>query len=584
MLINILWKYIPIIPKYFLVAITFSSHRFLSCITIRIVRDAYLDNYLSGEVAEKAHRIQGENDIKDDMKNKTKHCVSVVAVSGGPDSVYLACRCREQGHELLLAHFNHLARGKESDRDQKFMERLSRSLGLPLEVGTARSRRKAAGTLSKGNKGQLPGFERKARETRYAFLKEMKRKHGAEKILVAHTADDQVETVLMRVLEGAGISGLKGIPRTTEEGIVRPLLSTWREDILRYLEKHDIPYRVDSSNLDTRFERNWVRHVLLPLLEKRYGKSVKKRILTLGERFREIDAYVEIKVDKWLKSNCHYSENKGDKKQLTRETVRFSRKAYAGLPSLLRVRILQILCFRRIGTSPNERLLVSMDRLIVSGSPSARLSIGKRFTLRCQYGETILSSPGEKGTSRGGGERFGRQPVKEKEHKGRRVEEERAKAGKKKRVAEPVFKMEGPGIYRWNQPARGGGDVEAGSPVSFFWEERGKTAPGTIRRRAEGERQAAFDADMLPLPLSARPLKTGDRIRPFGLGAEKKIKEILIDRKIPRDERWGRPVVCDSRGEILWIPGVVRSSHAPVTPKTRRTIVLQTEFAEEGKP
>ncbi|TFH32905.1 MAG: tRNA lysidine(34) synthetase TilS, partial [Deltaproteobacteria bacterium] len=289
-------------------------------------------------MAEKAHRIQGENDIKDDMKNKRKHCVSVVAVSGGADSVYLLYHKIKGSPQLVVAHYNHQARGKASDEDQKFMERLSRSLGLPLEVGTARSRRKTAGTTSKGDKNRLHGFEKKARETRYAFLKEMKRKHEAEKILVAHTADDQVETVLMRVLEGAGISGLKGIPRSTEEGIERPLLDTWREDILMVLKNHNIPYRVDRSNLDTRFERNWVRHVLLPLLTKQYGKSVKKRILTLGERFREIDAYIEINADKWLSNNCNHTEKSGENKRLAKEAIRFSRKAYAGLPSLLRIR------------------------------------------------------------------------------------------------------------------------------------------------------------------------------------------------------------------------------------------------------
>jgi len=514
--------------------------------------------------------------------NRKSQEIRIIAVSGGPDSVYLACRSREHDQGLLLAHFNHLARGKESDRDRKFVERLSRTLGLPLEIGTARSRRTAAATPSKGNKGLPPGFERNARETRYAFLKEMKRKHGAKEILVAHTADDQVETVLMRILEGAGISGLKGVPRSTEEGIVRPLLDTWRGDILRYLEKHGIPYRIDRSNLDTRFERNWVRHVLLPVLIKRYGKTVKKRIFTLGERFREVDAYIETEAVKWLLNNCVYSEITGDKKPPAGETVRFSRKAYAGLPSLLRARILQVLCFRRIGTSPNERLLGSMDRLIVSGGPSARLSIGKGFTLRCRYGEAILSSPWERGASRSGEERFSRRAAKEKGQKGRGVDSEGAKAGIKKGGTRPAFKMEGPGIYRWSRPAREGGAVEGSPPVSFLWEEKGRTAPGTIRRRAAGERQAGFDADILSLPLFVRPLRAGDRVRPFGFEADKKVKEILIDRKIPRDERWGRAVVCDSGGEILWIPGVVRSSHAPIARKTRRTIVLRADF--EGEP
>jgi tRNA(Ile)-lysidine synthase len=512
------------------------------------------------------------------MKSRGERGVSVVAVSGGADSVYLLYQVVKRSPWVVVAHYNHRARGGASEEDRKFVERLSRELGLPLEIGTARSREKAARTSSKSAKKRwLPGFERKARETRYAFLKEIRNKHGA-KILVAHTADDQVETVLMRVLEGAGISGLKGIPRSTKEGIERPLLDIWREDILRYLEEHDIPYRVDKSNLDTRFERNWIRHVLLPLLAKRYGESVRKRIFTLGERFREIDAYVEINANKWFKKNCRITGKKGENTRHARETARFSRKAYGGLPSLLRIRILQILCFRWAGTSPNERLLGSMDRLIVSGSPSARLSIGKGYALRCRNEEAIFFPAGEKATPGEGEARFGRQG-KGKGHKSRRGEE-RGKAVKKRGTAEPVFRIKGPGIYRWNRPAREGGGVATVSPVSFFWEERGKIAPGRIRKMAEGERQAIFDADLLCLPLFVRPLKAGDRVRPLGLATDKKIKEILIDRKVPREERWGRPVMCDADGRIVWIPRILRSAEAAVTPATRRTIVLRAEIGE----
>ena len=109
-----------------------------------------------------------------------------------------------------------------------------------------------------------PGFEKKAREIRYRFLKDLSGKVGAEAIALAHTADDQVETILMRVFEGAGIGGLKGIPRETADGIVRPILDVWKEEILDDLKKRKIPYRIDRSNVDTRFERNWVRHVLDP--------------------------------------------------------------------------------------------------------------------------------------------------------------------------------------------------------------------------------------------------------------------------------------------------------------------------------
>jgi tRNA(Ile)-lysidine synthase len=311
-----------------------------------------------------------------------------------------------------------------------------------------------------------------------------------------------VETVLMRVLEGAGISGLKGIPRKTADGIERPILSTWREDILKYLHTHDIPYRVDKSNLDTRFERNWVRHVLIPLLEKRYGKSVKKRIFALGERFREIDEFLETTAGGWMKRNV---------KATDAFPIRFQRKPYGALPAVLRKKLLQILCFERIGVAPNERLLESMDRMIVSGGPSARQNIGKGAVLRIRYGEAMIESAR-------------------------------------------------------NQQSR--------SQV-IQSEEMGKIPTSILKNLTKGERAGVFDADSIETTITVRPLKAGDRIRPFGLDAEKKVKEILIDRKVPKEERWGRPVICDAKGTILWIPAVVRSAHAPVTGKTRRTAVFR---------
>ena len=127
----------------------------------------------------------------------------------------------------------------------------------------------------------------------------------------------------------------------------------------------------------------------------------------------------------------------------------------------------------------------------------------------------------------------------------------------------------------------------AGRIVTFSWESRGKGTAAQAKRLAGKGDAEVFDAAGLMLPLTVRPLRAGDRIRPFGRGAgkdardgEKKVKEILIDRKIPRDDRWGRPVVCDAEGAILWIPGVLRSAHAPVTPETRKTTLLRIRAAK----
>lgn len=464
----------------------------------------------------------------------------IVAVSGGPDSVYLLHRCRTESVCLVIAHFNHGARGAESRADQNLVERMSRELGIALEIGGGSS---LGAPRLKGRRSTVRGFEQKAREARYRFLFETRERVGADRILVGHTADDQVETVLMRILEGAGISGLKGIPRSTDGGIERPLLDVWREEIVAYLERHRIPYRTDRSNLDTRFERNWVRHVLLPLLEERYGKSVKRRLFALGERFREMDEYLERDAYRWMKTHG-VSERR--QKDAGGTGAPIPRKAFASLPSMLRMKILQILCFRRVGAAPNERLLASMDRLVVSGGPSARLSVGRGVFLKCRYGNAVFSVPDQEERGKGA---EGAKTLESDE-------------GPRSRI----LRMKGPGTYRWD-----------GNPHAFLWEEKARPDRGKTFRPPGGEHVVFFDGSRLSVPLVVRRLRMGDRIRPFGAGAEKKVKELFIDRKIPRDERWGRPVVCDAGGVLLWIPGVLRSGHAPVTAATRRVVVLRAD-------
>jgi len=463
------------------------------------------------------------------MTSETKYRVqkAALAISGGPDSVYLyeiLRKDRNGNAKVILAallHVNYRARGRSSDLDHRLVRDLAVRAKIPLI--TKKMRRNHAITAE--------GFESQARKARYGFFRKVCKERGIGRIFIAHNADDQVETVLMRILEGAGISGLKGIPRKTAGGIERPLLDTWREDILKYLRKHKISYRVDKSNFDTRFERNWVRRVLIPLLEKRYGKSVKKRIFTLGERFREIDEFLETAARRWMKRNVK-GENPGGRGRTAEGAGRegrlqFQRKPYRELPSALRKKVLQIVCFERVGIAPNERLLESMDRLVVSGGPSTRLSIGKGAALLCRYEESIVRIPS-------GSAKRGDRERKE----GGRVGAERPQPGLK-------------------------------------CEEKGRISGRTLERLTKGERAAVFDADEVSAPFQVRPLRQGDRIRPFGLDAEKKVKEILIDRKVPREERWGRPAVCDAEGRILWIPGVVRSDIGAVTGFTRRTILLR---------
>ena len=485
--------------------------------------------------------------------NGWKRCA--LAISGGPDSVYLLHR-EIPFDKVLLLHVNHGARGRDSDRDEAFVRDLAKRSGLRLEVKKMHAGHRA-GT------GVAPGFEESARNVRFRFLKEMKGKHGVDRILLAHTADDQVETILMRFFEGAGIAGLKGIPRETDDGIVRPILDVWKADILAYLKKQKIPYRVDKSNLDTRSERNWVRHVLIPLLVKRYGKTVKKRIFTLGERFRELDGYIDAEAARWIRRNVKSTPKQGGVRKIDGKVpskqkyppeegpgaFALKRDSLSGLPTVLRIRVLQKIGFDRLGIAPNERLLIAMDRFVREGGPSARLKVGNGWELENRYEEARFKpAPGTGSEARAG-------------HQGKRY------GGRNPDV------LRGPGVYLL--PVAG----EEAQGMEIVWQERENVSPAQARRLTAKGGAEVFDADSLPLPLAVRPLRAGDRIRPFGLDAEKKVKEILIDRKVPRDERWGRPVLCDAEGTLLWIPGVVRSAHAPVTPRTWKAVLLRLSAA-----
>lgn len=203
-----------------------------------------------------------------------------VAVSGGADSVallrvLLALR-RELGVVLSVAHFNHRIRGAEADADEQFVQQLAEQFDLEFHPGS----------------GDAPAFAREngmsletaARELRHAWFARLVDETKTEKIATAHTQDDQAETVLMRVLRGAGTRGLSGIsPTHRQKALVRPLLAVTRPEVEAYLKTLGQPWREDASNRDLHHARNRIRHELLPLLERDYNPAIRQVLSDLAE-------------------------------------------------------------------------------------------------------------------------------------------------------------------------------------------------------------------------------------------------------------------------------------------------------------
>jgi tRNA(Ile)-lysidine synthase len=196
----------------------------------------------------------------------------VIGVSGGPDSVCLLhilySLKKEFGLKLIVAHVNYKSRGKDSDRDEDYVRKLAKKLGLKLYV----ARRKM-----KSKRQKTKNIEEKFREIRYDFFNRVLKKERADKIAVAHTKDDQVETIIMFFLRGAGLRGLSGMDIARDK-IIRPLLFASRTEILEYLKKHKLKYQKDITNADITFTRNKIRHKLIPYLELEFNPNLKNTL------------------------------------------------------------------------------------------------------------------------------------------------------------------------------------------------------------------------------------------------------------------------------------------------------------------
>lgn len=221
----------------------------------------------------------------------------IVAVSGGPDSVCLLdilCRLRKKYQfTLVVAHVNYGLRGKESDMDEKFVRELAKKHQLEIHV----LRPKISGSAN---------LENRLRDIRYDFFEQLQQKSGFDTIAVAHNANDQVETFFMRLLRGAGLSGLSAMKFKTNR-IIRPLLSVWRKEIMEYLQEHNLHYRVDKTNLAPVFLRNKIRHKLIPYVEKHFNPNISRTVFDASVAVAEDYSFLQSLTREYLQENPELS-------------------------------------------------------------------------------------------------------------------------------------------------------------------------------------------------------------------------------------------------------------------------------------
>ena len=432
-----------------------------------------------------------------------------VAVSGGVDSVCLLHLLRfleDYRLELAVFHVDHGLR-PESGADAEFVRSLAADLGLPFFL--ARPEVRAHARLHRLS------LEMAARELRYAELRRMARGFGAARVALGHHRDDQVETILLRILRGAGLEGLSGISPVREDGLfVRPLLPIGRGEILRYAEENGLRWVEDATNREIEIPRNRVRHVLLPLLRAEFNPRVDRALLGLAAIARETLSHLEGELSlRWPELGIEPAPG----------GILFSGAGLSALPTpLARLAIRRL--FARAGGDPGRLSLAACERIrrFAGGTGGARLCVPGGFVL-ARRGPALF---------------LGRQ-----------------------RIHPPLPPRE--------IPVPGEVVLADGRRLLAEWWS------GNLPKWTDVRGNEAFiDADRVVWPLFVRSRRPGDRFYPLGLGGSKKIKDVLIEAKVAREEREAVPVVVDGSGRIVWLAGWRLDDRFRVTEETKRLLHL----------
>jgi tRNA(Ile)-lysidine synthase len=433
----------------------------------------------------------------------------LVGVSGGPDSVALLDALVKCGCSPHICHLNHQLRGAESDADAEFVRQLATHYGLP---NTIESRKVASD-------------EDSARRARHGFFAQVSAATGIKKIALAHTADDQVETFLLRLLRGAGVPGLVGIWPERQLGpirVIRPMLKVRRAEVLEYLREQGLKYREDASNADTRFARNRIRHDLLPLLECQYNPAIRDTLLRTAEILRDEDFYLLQHVaQRFYMSVC--------------QDDAVNVKALANCPVAIQRRLLRFWLGgdSEAGPSFGFEQIEAIRELAASESPSAEVHLPDEWIVYRDYDELKKVQRAELS------------PV----------------TGKWQVNLEEETVIRELGISILCQPARVG---ESLRPVAT-----GMSLP----QKAKNEEQ--IDADALGDSPFIRTWQEGDRFQPLGMTETKKLHDFFVDEKVPRRSRGRIPLLCAADGRIAWVVGYRIAEPFKVTERTQNVLRIK---------
>jgi tRNA(Ile)-lysidine synthase len=425
----------------------------------------------------------------------------LVALSGGPDSVCLLNILEElrsaYSLTICVAHLNHQIRGKAADRDAEFVRRTAEQKGHAFVESSADVKAFA--------REKKLSVEEAGRKLRYEFLLRSALSLGANRVAVGHNADDQAETILMRLIRGTGPHGLAGIPPVRGLGgpegpkVIRPLINVWRTDIIRHVRARKLKYRRDATNESPEYLRNKIRLELLPHLQKEYNPRIKQRLASVASLLAAENDLI-----------------KGEAALLAEEVtierepgwIVFDADLLRAFHPALRKRIVLEMVLLAKPDAPMLEASHYADADALIRSPAGRLDLPGGLRLEVSAGAGLMSE-----------------------------------TGRRARVPRGSFAV----------PIGGKMVVPALNLIVRTKVMTGIKSPARLAKLCTPNRQY-FDLDAVRVPLEIRFRRPGDSFRPLGGRGSKKLKDFFIDKKVPRFLRDRMPLLL-SDGKIMWVMG-----------------------------
>ena len=438
----------------------------------------------------------------------------LVAVSGGADSMALLYGL----HTLLprlncylhVVHLDHNLRD-DSVIDANFVEEHTAGLGLPFTGHTV--------ALSHLMKQWKLSTEAAGRRARYEFFESVCEETGATKVALGHHKDDIAETVLMNLIRGGGTSGLKGILPIRDGKFIRPLAGFTRKEIEGFLDSENLASRQDQTNTDQRYLRNRIRHELLPLLEQNYNPNIRTGLIKTTEILGTESEYLD-SLARDVFENCKLSPS--DKPYIILDRSTFQQKHLVLQRRMLRHAISEMLGKMSDFSFDHYQAILNV---IYSERPNGMLSLPNELLFRRAYDRLIFER-------------------------------------KSTEIGEYEYSLAVPGQTYLTE-------LNANITTHVY-----DTLPTEKHSIPDGTSEAIFDFEKVDLPLVVRNRRQGDRFQPHGMKGRKKIKDYMIDLKVPRMDRDKIPLlVCG--GEILWVIGFTTNDKFKIVAQTEKYLHLQ---------